>query len=135
MAYFAVGIIDREKHVIPNRLLVIILAMKSGWLLVSRDFEMIKNGLLGLSLMIAAGFMFYTVSRVIKKTEAIGFGDYKYLITLGYSCGIDRLLCVFLSSLVTAILMLTVCLCRKCLNIRKRMAMAPCLSIGAILFG
>lgn len=134
--YSAVGRVDYENHIVPNRLLISLIVIESSWLIISRDYEMLKNSFSGLFFVVGAELAIYLVSLVAKRDEMVGFGDYKYLLILGYSCGINNLFAVFFCSLEVALLMfMSKGFCTKRFNIKERIAIAPYLSIGAILFG
>ncbi len=134
--YFAVGRVDYEKHIFPNRLLISLIVIESSWLIISRDYEMLKNSISGLLFVAIVEFGGYLGSLMAKRDDMVGFGDYKYLLILGYTCGTNNLFAVFFCSLAVALLMfISKCFCTKHFNIKKRIAIAPYLSIGAMLFG
>lgn len=129
--YSAAAKADHERHIVPNRILILLIAVEFLWLIISRDLEMLVNGFAGVLCIAAAETVFYLVSLAVKKDRIMGFGDYKYLLILGFTCGISNIPAVLLCSLAVAIAIFII----KGFKADGKIAAAPYLSIGAILFG
>ena len=99
---FLIAISDIRKMIIPNTLTLILFLL--ALIFRGRNIYNIENGILGMGTYVLPFLIVYGyVSDVIKK-DAIGFGDIKLMLSLGYILGYSNLLNIYHFFLLTFIL-------------------------------
>ena len=98
--FSALAIIDWKKFKLPDSLQISALILITIIFYIS-EIEWI-NHIVGLLAALVAGLIIYYISFLIYKKQVFGFGDVKLLSVIGYLCGIEYFLYVFIGGTLLA---------------------------------
>lgn len=130
---WAISLFDFRKHIIPNKILLILLAIRV--VIVVFQFIFISNIKTELLDCFIAGLgiiIILCVMRFVVK-EGIGFGDVKLFGVIGLFLGIEGILTVVFLSFVASFLISIFMLVTKRKNKKDYLAFAPSILIGTIV--
>lgn len=131
---FVIGGIDREEQIIPNRILVIMFAVRSilylADIILGMEYavDRLMSGLFGL-LFYSGLFM---VFRLVYK-EKIGMGDIKTIMLAGYYIGIYRCCLMLLIILIISVVHMIYRIIRKQLCVRDSVSFGPYIAVGGYM--
>lgn len=131
---WAISLIDYRKHIIPNKLLLVLLALRVFIVILQIIFERDKLKVELLNAFIAAFgiVLLFCLMRFIVK-NGIGFGDVKLFGIIGLFFGIEGLLSVVFLSFAVSFVISVFMLATKKKTKKDYLAFAPCILIGTIL--
>lgn len=133
-ALFLIAWIDRRTRRIPNKILKILLMIRTGLFLL----EWMMFPRLGLSLLISVmlgallGGGMFLLAHFISR-GGVGMGDVKLVAAVGiYMGGGSIMACVFLSVMASSVYSIIMLICKK-IKLKEEIPFAPFVFIGTVL--
>lgn len=128
LSFMWIAFYDSEYHIIQNKSLIFICAVKILWIFLSENpineaVDTVLTGLVFCVVLIIVGM------AASKMNLPIGAGDYKYTAALSFCLGFDKMLLALAIALAAALINYVIAKAGK--DEKKLIAAAPFLSFGA----
>lgn len=133
-ALFIIGEIDSREQIIPNKILIVLLILRTVLLIV--DCICYPQEILAILLSAGLGMIYgsavFLIARIFTK-KSIGMGDIKLFGVIGYYLGSSSIFPALIVSLIVAMVYGLSRVIRKKMTVKDSISFGPSIAIGTIL--